>query len=554
MEGIDKIYVINLKRHPDRMEQFKKQLGAAGIPFDMVQRIEGVDGANLEKTPTLNRLIRVNDYQGSVGIIGCAMSHFRLWRRISGLNYVKRCIVFEDDVVLADDFVERWNEIISKIPDDCGFLYLNGPNDVDSWPGSKNETESVNKPMVPCKPVNEIFTKSYNHAYCLYSYMITPFIAKRLMQEVEREGIYCAIDGVVQGAFRGKKFVKYGEDHQIDGVGGYRLIKPITNTQFTYSDTISQKKMLFDLPLKKVLKVAWINWWPRFNSYCNPFRSFLENHFNCRILNVPPNEADLLMCSVFGNFHKVGMLFEGVKKVLFTGEWKEVHGLGYDLAIGFHHLEMENYIRIPLWFFFIDWYQTDIPYVMRDPDLIPLSWFDREGTPYKRDKFCLFVCTNGDCVERNELFDLINTIEQVDSAGKWKRNCKMEEDKTTIEYRKYTNRVEFERGYRFGLAAENIGAEGYCTEKVFLTFAAGAVPIYWGDPTMVEDFNEDAFIDANRLKGEELVARVKQVNDDPELWKKMTSTYPFKEGVLDKYWELLRSGFESLVLFSSKSG
>ena len=49
-------------------------------------------------------------------------------------------------------------------------------------------------------------------------------------------------------------------------------------------------------------------------------------------------------------------------------------------------------------------------------------------------------------------------------------------------------------------AFENTYAPGYTTEKIMDAFASGCVPIYYGDPLVVQDFNPDSFINAHDFK------------------------------------------------------
>jgi hypothetical protein len=51
----------------------------------------------------------------------------------------------------------------------------------------------------------------------------------------------------------------------------------------------------------------------------------------------------------------------------------------------------------------------------------------------------------------------------------------------------------------FVFALENKKVEGYITEKIMNAFHAGAIPIYWGSPTIGELFNPKAFIDLSHF-------------------------------------------------------
>jgi hypothetical protein len=62
-----------------------------------------------------------------------------------------------------------------------------------------------------------------------------------------------------------------------------------------------------------------------------------------------------------------------------------------------------------------------------------------------------------------------------------------------------TSNAESFSQYRFVLAMENSNAAGYISEKLFIAFSSGAIPVYWGTVEVFDVFNRDAFIfyDAN---------------------------------------------------------
>lgn len=70
------------------------------------------------------------------------------------------------------------------------------------------------------------------------------------------------------------------------------------------------------------------------------------------------------------------------------------------------------------------------------------------------------------------------------------------------------------RQYRFNVAYENTGGlPGYLTEKIFDSFAACCVPIYWGDPDVTKSIPESCFIDRRNFQShQELYRYLKGMN------------------------------------------
>jgi hypothetical protein len=63
------------------------------------------------------------------------------------------------------------------------------------------------------------------------------------------------------------------------------------------------------------------------------------------------------------------------------------------------------------------------------------------------------------------------------------------------------NKQETLKNYRFNVCYENIyDVRGYITEKIFDSFAAGAIPIYWGASNVTDYIPKNCFIDRRDFK------------------------------------------------------
>lgn len=102
-----KSFLINLDRRPDRMEQIEKQ--KAHLPADM-ERVSACDGTKLIVNPRLRSLCRrKGNYFMRPGVIGCALSHLKLYDRL--LHHepddIDGYVVFEDDVTVDENFLKQ---------------------------------------------------------------------------------------------------------------------------------------------------------------------------------------------------------------------------------------------------------------------------------------------------------------------------------------------------------------------------------------------------------------------------------------------------------------
>ncbi len=102
-------YVINLKRRPDRLNNFMKN-----CPIPNVKVEYGFDGKNTENE-SLEELLLINKFKNFIpGEIGCFISHIRLYKKLieNNLDFI---IIFEDDACFCKDFKNKFNNCLSQI-------------------------------------------------------------------------------------------------------------------------------------------------------------------------------------------------------------------------------------------------------------------------------------------------------------------------------------------------------------------------------------------------------------------------------------------------------
>ena len=133
-----------------------------------------------------------------------------------------------------------------------------------------------------------------------------------------------------------------------------------------------------------------------------------------------------------------------------------------------------------------------------------------------RDGFCSFVYSNNSASqERNIFFEKLSAYRQVASGGRFMNNVG-----GPVE-----DKLGFQSGFKFSIAFENTSYPGYATEKIVDSFAAGTIPIYWGDPRIGETFNTGAFVNCHDYASlDEVVEAVKAIDRDDSLYLRMMHT------------------------------
>lgn len=159
------------------------------------------------------------------------------------------------------------------------------------------------------------------------------------------------------------------------------------------------------------------------------------------------------------------------------------------------------------------------------------QWLDTRNQ--EKTKFACFIVTNGTCKLRNKFFEMLNKSRSVDSLGRFMRNVPVD----FILPDRVRDRQEYLRvigQYKFMITFENTCLPYYSTEKIYNAFAAGTVPIYWGDPHITEQYNPAAFIHvpAHPTFGDQLSAfirviqRLEHLDTHPEEYAVIKSAVP----------------------------
>ena len=194
--------------------------------------------------------------------------------------------------------------------------------------------------------------------------------------------------------------------------------------------------------------------------------------------------------------------------VLFLGEAIEPDFNIADYAIGYPVIDYnERYVRLPVPYTFFNQLISNKTNNLNDAS----------AELKLKTGFCNFIYSNSySHPRRDELFYLINQYKQVDSLGKHLRN-------KTVSDPGMAGTWKLKRPYKFSIAAENASFEGYTSEKIWTSLNAHTVPIYFGNPLIETEINPECFINANNLSDAELIKRVKEVDNDDNLYKHMIS-------------------------------
>lgn len=261
---------------------------------------------------------------------------------------------------------------------------------------------------------------------------------------------------------------------------------------------------------KKKIKVKFVDFQDSLDPDDNFFIDSLKKNFDVEVSDSP----DYLFYGAYGYNH----LDYDCIRIMWTIENYVPDFNIADYALSYEIMDFgDRHLRFP---FFLN--HLEIENVRKTIERKPVD-------TSKKTDFCSFVVSNewGDDY-RIRLFHELSKYKKVDSGGRSLNNI------GEPIGRGLDKKFEFDSTHKFSFALENASSPGYTTEKITDAFAAGCIPIYWGDPTIEKEFNPKSFINCNDLTVEQAVERIKEVDQNDELYKAMLKEPAFL-GDLDKY-------------------
>lgn len=209
------IYVINLQRSPERMSFVKNQMRVSELSY---RRFEAVDGYKLLFTDQLNKNEECNaaDFRFglsastkplkmkvacelypdtsfivefpaifsemsktlSLGELGDCYSHRAIWLDVIR-NHYDMAIVFEDDVLIPEDFNENLSTVIKNIPQNADIIML-------GW-NSFNDQEGGYQEIISSIPGNDILGvyQGIRAVLGTHGYIVTKTGARKLLEATQ---------------------------------------------------------------------------------------------------------------------------------------------------------------------------------------------------------------------------------------------------------------------------------------------------------------------------------------------------------------------------------
>ena len=232
------------------------------------------------------------------------------------------------------------------------------------------------------------------------------------------------------------------------------------------------------------------------------------------------DDPDYIVYSAFGHEH----LNYNCIRIFYTGEEICPDFNICDYGIGFEYLTFgDRYFRLPI--MYEPFYLNDYKNMLVRPEALDPN-----------RKFCSFVYSNPNANSmRTNFFARLSEYKQVASGGKILNNVGGP----------VANKLDFERQFKFSIAFENVRHNGYTTEKLMQSFAAGGIPVYWGDPKVSDMFNSKAFINVSDYSSiDEAIEYIKFVDQNDDEYLKLLR----EPAIRDEYkLEVIKASYSAFV-------
>uniref|UniRef100_A0A7E4ZZN9 ZP domain-containing protein n=1 Tax=Panagrellus redivivus TaxID=6233 RepID=A0A7E4ZZN9_PANRE len=231
--SFDQIYVVNLKRRPERLQKMDLIMRLLGIEYRV---FEAVDGLKLtdEQIASLRFLPGYEDpyYKRPMkaGEIGCFLSHYGVWQDVVRNGY-DRVVVFEDDVRFSENSTIQLRKVVEDIMKtrlDWDLIYL----------GRKKMTPHGDEFYIP----GHRYLSTLAYSYWTLGYALSNSGARKLIAAKPLEKLL-ALDEflpIMYGQHPNNQWASYFEPRDVKGFATYPVIvtpERYTNDEGYISDT-----------------------------------------------------------------------------------------------------------------------------------------------------------------------------------------------------------------------------------------------------------------------------------------------------------------------------
>lgn len=264
-------------------------------------------------------------------------------------------------------------------------------------------------------------------------------------------------------------------------------------------------------------QVNFVDFHESFSPKSNSLLNSLLPYFDLKLSDKP----DFLFYSVFG-FNHTDPRFNRCIKIWCTEENFRPDFTRCDYALSFDHLPHEpRNLRLPLYVRYLYHHQQ-----RTGRNLVKPPGFDAASILQSKTRFCNFIYSNPGARTRIDFFLKLSRYKRVDSGGAILNN---------LGYRP-SDKLKFISPYKFTMAFENTSWPGYVTEKLVEPMLVDSLPIYWGHPSVREEFNPHSFVNCHDFSSlDEAMAEIIRLDKDDQAYVNKLNQPWFENNTENQY-------------------
>jgi len=558
---IDKIYLVNLEKRKDRFKKVDEQFKKNNLNY---KHILAVDGEYLNDPIP----IKGKDYKfWNKYALGLVKTWSNILNDAIENNYYN-ILIFEDDHLFIENFCNLFNAYFIELPPDWSIVKLSA----NVFEGEEKITDNIIK----------VDKSNGTHAVILNNK-----IFRKLLDFVNREefpldnildlinaNMYMFYPGLTYPYPSFSNIVNIDVDYNISNsyIKNIYIEKLLKNERYTkpkyyckcgfscrrisYFNNHKQKICKYTKPkLKGSITVIFCNYWTKDLFMYNDkyLFNFIKNVFknDCNVIELKNgNKCDILISSVFGNIEN-NENYDAKLKLFFTGEnlnryppYNDINLLKekFDLIVGFLPTDEKNkIIRFPLWLTMHPFYE-----ISNDKNnIIDYIKYKKElNKKFKKENFAACLSKHNRMNIRGMICKKLENHGKILYPGKWNKNI-------TIGKSQH-DKINLLKTTKFNVCPENSKSIGYCTEKIFHSFEANCVPIYWGYDLPESDIiNKNSYIFADINNEENLKKQIINAIDNYDSIINEPIFNNNAKKIINNYYETLR--LKILDIFFNKS-